>query len=110
MDAVKEKEIVEILDGPIRGEVVSLVTEGMVKEAILLAKIYDIIVVTLPAIPFRFEALKIVSSERVRTNFTVVHTSNQALLAAKNGATYVSSFIERLDANTSSGSQLTTET
>jgi transaldolase len=103
------KEIVEIIDGPISGEVVSLDTKGMVKEAKSLAKIHDRIVVKLPAIPAGFEALKIVSSEGIKTNFTVVYTANQALLAAKNGATYVSPFVGRLDAHAGSGLQLITE-
>lgn len=103
------KEIIEIVDGPISGEVVSLDTERMVKEARALAKIHDRIVVKLPAIPSGFEALKIVSSEGIKTNFTVVYTSNQALLAAKNGATYVSPFVGRLDAHAGSGIQLISE-
>jgi transaldolase len=103
------KEIVQIIDGPISGEVVSIDAEGMVKEAKALAKIHKQIVVKLPATPAGFEALKIVNNEGIKTNFTVVYTSNQALLAAKNGATYVSPFVGRLDAHAGSGSELITE-
>ncbi len=102
-------EIIEIVDGPISGEVVSLDVEGMVKEARALAKIHENIVVKIPSIPSGFEALKIISTEGIKTNFTVVYTSNQALLAAKNGATYVSPFVGRLDANAGVGSDLIVE-
>jgi transaldolase len=103
------KEIVEIVDGPISGEVVSLDVVGMVKEAKALAKIHSNIVVKLPATKSGFEALKIVNSEGIKTNFTVVYSANQALLAAKNGATYVSPFVGRLDANAGHGSEIITE-
>ena len=102
-------EIIEIVDGPISGEVVSTDVDGMVKEAKSLAKIHDNIVVKLPSIPSGFEALKKISSEGIKTNFTVVYTSNQALLAAKNGATYVSPFVGRLDAHAGVGSDLILE-
>lgn len=103
------EEIVEIVDGPISGEVVSLDADGMVKEARALAKIHDNIVVKLPAIAAGFEALHRVSSEGIKTNFTVVYTANQALLAAKNGATYVSPFVGRLDANAGCGADIVAE-
>lgn len=103
------KEIVEIVDGPISGEVVSLDVIGMVKEAKALAKIHSNIVVKLPSTKSGFEALKIVNSEGIKTNFTVVYSANQALLAAKNGATYVSPFVGRLDANAGHGSEIITE-
>lgn len=99
-------EIVELVDGPISGEVVSLDAKGMVLEGRALAKIHQNIVVKLPAIPAGFEALSILSAEGVETNFTVVYTPNQALLAAKNGATYVSPFVGRLHANAGSGDDI----
>lgn len=102
-------EILEIVDGPISGEVVSLDADDMVKEARALAKINDNIVVKLPAIPAGFEALHRISSEGIKTNFTVVFTANQALLAAKNGATYVSPFVGRLDANAGCGADIVSE-
>lgn len=103
------EEIVEIVDGPISGEVVSIDADGMVKEAKALAKIHKNIVVKLPSIPAGFEALKKVSDAGIKTNFTVVYNSNQALLAARNGATYVSPFVGRLDAHAGSGPKLIEE-
>lgn len=103
------KEIVSIVDGPISGEVVSLDADGMVREAHALAKLHDNIVVKIPATFAGFEALYRVSKEGIKTNFTVVYTMNQALLAAKNGATYVSPFVGRLDANAGMESNLIAE-
>ena len=103
------REILDIIDGPISGEVVSLNSEDMISEARSLSKIHENIVVKLPAIPPGFEALKVISKEGIKTNFTVVYNANQALLAAKNGATYVSPFVGRLDANAGHGSKLIRE-
>ncbi len=103
------KEITAIVDGPISGEVVSLDADGMVKEAKALAKLHDNVVVKLPATFNGFEALYRVTAEGIKTNFTVLYTVNQALLAAKIGATYVSPFIGRLDANAGGGSSLIRE-
>jgi transaldolase len=102
-------EILDIIDGPISGEVVSLDAENMIREARSLSKIHHNIVVKLPAIPPGFEALRVLSEEGIKTNFTVVYNANQALLAAKNGATYVSPFVGRLDANAGHGSSLISE-
>lgn len=99
-------EIIDIVDGPISGEVVSLGAPDMIKEARALSNIHRNIVVKLPAIPEGFKALKVISSEGIKTNFTVVYTANQALLAAKNGATYVSPFVGRLEANAGSHANL----
>ena len=78
----------------------------MIREAGILAKLHPNIVVKLPAIPEGYMALKAISNEGIKTNFTLVYTTNQALLAAKNGATYVSPFVGRLDVNSTSGSAL----
>lgn len=102
-------EICTIIDGPISAEVVSLDAEGMIREARLLAKIHKNIVVKLPAIPAGFEALNTVSKEGINTNFTILYTANQALVAAKLGATYVSPFIGRLEATSTSGTDLIKE-
>lgn len=102
-------EILDIVDGPISCEVVSLDATGMIREAKALTKMHDNIVVKLPAIPAGFEALHRLSAEGIKTNFTVVYTANQALLAAKNGATYVSPFVGRLDANAGSGVDIINE-
>ena len=102
-------EICEIIDGPISAEVVSTNVNDMIREAILISKLHKNIIVKLPSIPAGFEALKACSDKGIKTNFTVVYTTNQALLAAKLGATYVSPFIGRLDVNSTSGSDLIRE-
>lgn len=91
------KEICEIVDGPISAEVVSEDAEGMVKEARDLARIHDNIVIKIPMTPEGLKATKALGKEGIKTNVTLVFSSNQALLAAKAGATYVSPFIGRLD-------------
>lgn len=90
-------EITEIVDGPISAEVISLESEGMVKEARDLAKIHDNIVIKIPMTAEGLKAVKILSQEGIDTNVTLVFSAAQALLAARAGATYVSPFIGRLD-------------
>ena len=103
------EEICDIIDGPISAEVVSTDAKNMIKEGKLISKLHNNIIVKLPSIPEGFEALSILSKEGIKTNFTVVYTSNQALLAAKLGATYVSPFVGRLDVNSTSGPELINE-
>jgi transaldolase len=91
------KEICEIVDGPVSAEVVSLETEGMIKEARELAAMSDNIVVKVPMIIEGIKAVKQLSSEGIKTNVTLVFSTAQALLAAKAGATFVSPFVGRLD-------------
>ncbi len=91
------REICEIVDGPISAEVIATDAEGMLKEAHELAKIHKNVVIKLPMTKDGMIALKKLSSEGIKTNVTLVFAANQALLAAKNGATYVSPFIGRLD-------------
>jgi transaldolase len=91
------KEICSIVDGPISAEVVSTEYEGMMAEALDLAKLHPNIVIKVPLTLDGVKALKALSEAGVRTNATLVFSSNQALLAAKAGATYVSPFIGRLD-------------
>jgi transaldolase len=91
------KEICDIVDGPISGEVISTDREGMIREGRELAKIHHNIVVKLPLIEEGIAALKVLSAEDIKTNVTLCFSPNQALLAAKNGATYISPFIGRLD-------------
>jgi len=90
-------EIVQIADFPISIEAVSTEAEAMVKEAREIAGIAPNIVVKIPMIEEGLKATKILSREGVKTNVTLVFSANQALLAAKAGATYVSPFIGRLD-------------
>jgi len=91
------KEICQIVQGPVSAEVISLDWEGMVKEARKLSKIDEHVVIKIPMTPDGIKAVKILSSEGIKTNVTLVFSANQALLAAKAGATYVSPFVGRLD-------------
>jgi len=91
------KEICKIVDGPISAEVISLDTEGMLKEARHLASIHKNIVVKIPMTIDGIKATRQLSEEGIKTNVTLVFSPLQALMAAKAGATYVSPFIGRLD-------------
>ncbi len=91
------KKICEIVDGPVSAEVVALDADGMLKEARVLAKLHDNIVVKIPMTKEGLKAVKICTSEGISTNVTLVFTPIQALLAARAGATYVSPFVGRLD-------------
>ncbi len=91
------KEIVDIVDGPISAEAISLDAPGMIKEGRELAKIHKNIVVKIPMGVEGLKAVKALAAEKIRTNVTLVFSANQALLAAKAGATYVSPFVGRLD-------------
>ncbi len=91
------KEICKIVDGPISAEVISLDTEGMLKEARHLASVHKNIVVKIPMTIDGIKATRQLSEEGIRTNVTLIFSPLQALMAAKAGATYVSPFIGRLD-------------
>lgn len=90
-------EITNIVDGPISAEVNSYDTDGMVAEARELAKIHENIVVKVPMTKEALSAIKILSSEGIKTNCTLIFSLNQALMAANAGVTYVSPFIGRID-------------
>ena len=90
------REICELVDGPVNGEVVSLDAEGMVEEGRKLAAFHPNIVVKIPMTTEGLKAVKILNSENVRTNVTLIFSSMQALMAAKAGASYVSPFVGRL--------------
>ncbi len=102
-------EISKIVDGPISAEVISTDAEGMLKEAYELAKIHDNVVIKLPMTQDGMIACHELSQKNIATNVTLVFSANQALLAAKNGATYVSPFIGRLDDIGQTGVQLISE-
>ncbi|QTA37662.1 fructose-6-phosphate aldolase [Thermosipho ferrireducens] len=91
------KQICELVQGPVSAEVISLDWKGMVEEARKLSQIDEHVVVKIPMTPEGIKAVKILSSEGIKTNVTLVFSVNQALLAAKAGATYVSPFIGRID-------------
>lgn len=92
-------EIASIVDGPINGEVKATTTdaEGMIREGREIAKIHPNMVVKIPMTVEGLKSVKVLSSEGIRTNVTLIFTANQALLAARAGATYVSPFLGRLD-------------
>lgn len=91
------KEITTIVDGPISAEVISLECDGMVKEAMELAKIHRNIIIKIPMTAEGLKAVKILTAEGIKTNVTLIFSAAQALLAARAGATYVSPFLGRLD-------------
>lgn len=105
------KEITEIVDGPISGEVKATTTdaEGMIREGREIAKIHPNMVVKIPMTGEGLKAVKALTKEGIKTNVTLVFTANQALLAARAGATYVSPFLGRLDDISTDGVQLIEE-
>lgn len=102
-------EICELVDGPVNGEVVSLDAEGMVEEGRKLAAFHKNIVVKIPMTTEGLKAVKILSSENIKTNVTLVFSCMQALMAAKAGASYVSPFVGRLDDISQVGMDLVTD-
>ena len=100
------REICKIVDGPVSAEVTALDHEGMVREAHDLRKIADNIVVKIPMTLEGLKALKILSSDGIETNCTLIFNATQALMAAKAGATYASPFVGRLDDISADGMQL----
>ncbi len=93
------KEITDIVDGPISGEVKASTTtaEGMIAEGREIAKIHPNMVVKIPMTTEGLKAVKVLSKEGIHTNVTLIFSATQALLAARAGATYVSPFLGRLD-------------
>ena len=91
------KEITEIVDGPISAEVISMDSEGMIKEGEELSKIHKNIVIKIPMCAEGLKAVAALSKKGIKTNVTLIFSANQALLAAKAGASYVSPFVGRLD-------------
>ena len=89
--------ICELVDGPVSAEVISLEYEGMIREGRKLAGVHPNVVVKIPIIPEGMRAVKTLSAEGIRVNVTLVFSVNQALLAARAGAAYVSPFLGRLD-------------
>ena len=93
------KEIASIVDGPISGEVkaTTVDAEGMIAEGREIAKLHPNMVVKIPMTVEVLKATKVLASEGIDVNVTLIFTANQALLAAKAGAAYVSPFLGRLD-------------
>lgn len=93
------KEITSIVDGPISGEVKATTTdaEGMIAEGRQIAAIHKNMVVKIPMTEEGLKAVKVLASEGIKTNVTLIFSANQALLAAEAGASYVSPFLGRMD-------------
>jgi len=104
------KEITDIVNGPISAEVISLDSEGMIKEAVELSKIHKNIVIKIPMTAEGLKAVKVLSKEKIKTNVTLIFSAGQALLAAKAGASYVSPFVGRLDDIGNDGMNIIKET
>ncbi|MCY7339573.1 MAG: fructose-6-phosphate aldolase, partial [Sphingomonas bacterium] len=91
------REIAAICPGPISAEVVALDHEGMLKEAEVLRKIADNIAVKVPLTPDGLKTCKVLSDDGTMVNVTLCFSANQALLAAKSGASFISPFVGRHD-------------
>lgn len=90
-------EITSLVDGPISAEVISLDAAGMVEEALPLSQIHDNIIIKIPMTEEGLKAVSLLSEKGIKTNVTLVFSAEQALLAARAGASYVSPFLGRLD-------------
>lgn len=99
-------EICEIIDGPISAETVTLEAKSIFEEAKKLASLHKNIVVKIPLIPEGLKAVRLCAAEGIKTNVTLCFSANQALLAAKAGASYISPFVGRLDDVTQVGMDL----
>ena len=91
------KAIAELVPGPVSGEVLATEHEGMVEQGRRLADLAENVVVKVPLTPAGLIAARVLSEEEIDTNVTLCFSANQALLAAKAGATYISPFVGRLD-------------
>lgn len=91
------REICEIVDGPVSAEVTAIDKDGMLREGRHLAKVHRNVVVKVPLIRSGIQATKVLTSEGIRVNVTLCFSANQALVAAKAGASYISPFVGRLD-------------
>lgn len=101
-------EITSIVDGPISGEVKATTVDAptMIEEGRAIANIHPNMVVKIPMTEEGLKAIKVLNSEGIKTNCTLIFTASQALLAARAGATYVSPFLGRLDDISTNGAKL----
>jgi len=91
------EKICKIVPGPVSAEVISLNAKGMIKEARTLSKIAKNVVIKIPMTQEGLKAVGVLQKEKINCNVTLVFSANQALLAAKVGASFVSPFIGRID-------------
>jgi len=103
------KKICKVVPGPVSVECVSTKSKDIIKEARGLAKLADNVVVKIPICVEGLKAIKVVSGEGIKVNTTLIFSPNQALLAAKAGARFVSPFIGRLDDISHQGMELVDE-
>lgn len=104
------KEICGIVDGPISAEVVSLKAQDMLPEAESLAAIHPNVIIKVPMTEEGLKAVNLLSKKGIKTNVTLVFSANQALLAARAGASFVSPFVGRIDDVGQDGIQVVAET
>lgn len=100
------KEICDLVEGPVSGEVVALDAAGMIEEGKRLAAVSEHLVVKIPATIDGLKACRALADANIPVNMTLVFSSTQALLCAKAGAAYVSPFVGRLDDISGDGMQL----
>ena len=100
------KEITEIVDGSVSAEVLSRDAQGMIEEGERLASISDQVTIKVPMTVEGLKAVNHFAKKGIHTNVTLIFSANQALMAARAGATYVSPFIGRLDDISQDGMQL----
>jgi len=91
------REICEIVDGPVSAEATALDAGEMIEQGRDLAKIHENVVIKIPMTEEGMKAVKALTQDGIRTNVTLVFSANQALLAAKCGASFVSPFVGRID-------------
>ena len=91
------RDITEVVDGPVSVEVVGITADEMLKEAHNYATWHKNVVVKIPMLPEGMKAVKKLSADGIKTNVTLIFTVNQALIAAKAGATFLSNFVGRVD-------------
>ncbi len=100
------QQIADLVEGPVSAEVIATTAPEMVKEAHELIKLGDNVVIKVPMTAEGLKAVSILSKEGIKTNVTLIFSANQALLAARAGATYVSPFVGRVDDISMDGIQL----
>ena len=100
------QQIADLVEGPVSAEVIATTAPEMVKEAHGLIKLRDNVVIKVPMTAEGLKAVSILSKEGIKTNVTLIFSANQALLAARAGATYVSPFVGRVDDISMDGIQL----
>ncbi len=91
------KEICELVEGPVSAEVISLEYQGMMNEARQLSGIHPNVVIKVPITEVGLRVISSLAKDGIKTNATLIFSSNQAILAARAGAAYVSPFIGRID-------------